>query len=84
MARGGITAEVTLNYHPEARAKTKVCAESNSVINYHACVDAHDSWFGNRLRLSAWYQIRSVSVRTCGGWVSSYKISLHVIYIISS
>lgn len=69
MARGGITAELTFNYHPEVRAKAKVCAEGTNV-NYHTCVDAHDSLPSNRLRLSAWYQIRSVRLSTCGGWVS--------------
>ena len=69
VARGGITAEVTLNYHPEVRAKANVCAEGAN-IDYHACVDAHHSSSSNRIRLSAWYQIRSVSVRWCGSWVS--------------
>lgn len=68
MARGGITAEVSLRYRPEARAKAKVCG-SLSAVSYHTCLDAHDSWPGNRLRIYAWYQLRRVRVRMCGGWV---------------
>lgn len=85
VARGGITAELTLDYRPEVRAKAKVCAESASV-NYHVCVDDHDSLPSRpRLRLSAWYQIRSVSVRMCGGWVSKtcmlYRDTLYQLII---
>lgn len=70
MARAGITVEVSFRYRPEARAKAKVCA-SLSDVSYQTCLDAHDSWPGNRIRIYAWYQLRSVSVRWCGGWVST-------------
>lgn len=80
VARGGITVELRLNYYPEVRAKAKVCGESANV-NYHACVDAHHSSSSNRIRLSAWYQIRSVRVRWCGSWVSKIHTQLRSWYM---
>lgn len=72
--RAGITAEVTLVYQPEARATGRLCAAS-----CQTCAGAYDSWPGNTIELYAWYQIRTLRVKWCGGWVSSNNLSWNIL-----
>ena len=52
-------------YQVEPRGSGKVCAICSS-LDYQTCVGLYDSWPGNTITLSTWYQSREI--QWCRGW----------------
>lgn len=66
--RGGIDADVTLNYRLEPAANIEACTAYCS-LHKKLRLGLFDSFPNNNVRLYAWYQTQSV--RWCGGWIVS-------------
>ena len=77
LARGGVSISVTLEYQIVGSGEGRLCPNCiTGPIRARACIGVSDGWPNNRVRLEAWYQIRSI--RMCSRKVWSLTIVSHV------
>ena len=73
VARGGVSISVILEYQIVGSGEARMCPNCiTGPIRAQACIGVSGEWPNNRVRLEAWYQIRSI--RMCSRKVWSLTI----------